>query len=1046
MTLPRGLYDQLLTTALQQRITAEGADAVFDPLRGTESSLHLLDLVGRLLGDVLESLESDDAESVTRQADLIVHLMREIRGQSPAKALLPLESPVVPIKRLRSIGHSAADAPQLPETGLAAPWLFTASKGSPTLLEEIRRESAACDQIDILVSFITVSGVRKLMDVLTLVTAPDAHGLGRTRIRVLTTTYTGATEQAALDMLARLNGCLVRVSLDGRRTRLHAKAWMFRRRTGFGSAYIGSANLSGAALLGGLEWTVKLTERGQEDLYHRASAHFESLWEDGEFVLYHPDDEGAVSALRAALRKESTNGTTEPVYFFDITAKQYQADMLEQLQFERDHGRNRNLLVAATGTGKTVMAALDYRRSVGRSGSKPRLLFVAHRAEILKQALATYRAVLRDSSFGELLVGSSRPQQHDHLFASIQSLTSQDLVERYGADYWHTVVVDECHRLAATQFDRFAHSVTPRVLLGLTATPERSDGKPLAPYFDMRPDGSPAAELRLWQALDLQLLSPFEYFGCNDETDFSEVPWNLPGEREALDKLVTGNQVRARMVTNEWERLSGSIRDSRALIFCVSVDHAKFMTRQFTNAGIPVVMVYGDSTDEERTQAPVHLANGSICGIVTVDLYNEGIDIPSVDTLLFLRPTQSPLVFQQQLGRGLRLDEGKSSCLVLDFVGRHRADFRFDRLISSITGLTRKEVERGVADGFSTLPSGCHIHLEPQARAQILANLRSVATQTWKTLRGELAAYAGTRPTGGVVLARFLDEYEVELADVYRESGRSGWTPLRRDVGLLISPEEVPAESAFAKSFRLLLHSDDPEQIGLMQRVAESRGAYSPRDARDATRTQMLAYQLEARAIVSYDAFLNELATYPHVAAELEQLSNVLESRSRVPVRATPGFEDLPLLMHARYSRREILTAAGVHTSVSRPASREGVVTLKERKVQLLLVTLDKSDGFHDRIAYHDYAVSQSRFHWQTQNGAGPSTPAGQRYIDSRANGWQYLLFVRETRDHAFLACGQVVLASRDDVTGQQPMNITWTLTEPLTAHAFRAFSVIREM
>jgi len=482
------------------------------------------------------------------------------------------------------------------------------------------------------------------------------------------------------------------------------------------------------------------------------------------------------------------------------------------------------------------------------------------------------------------------------------------------------------------------------------------------------------------------------------------------------------------------------------LIFCVSVDHAKFMTRQFTNAGIPVVMVYGGSTDEERTQAPVHLANGSICGIVTVDLYNEGIDIPSVDTLLFLRPTQSPLVFQQQLGRGLRLDEGKSSCLVLDFVGRHRADFRFDRLISSITGLTRKEVERGVADGFSTLPSGCHIHLEPQARAQILANLRSVAAQTWKTLRGELAAYAGTRPTGGVVLARFLDEYEVELADVYRESGRSGWTPLRRDVGLLISPEEVPAESALAKSFRLLLHSDDPEQIGLMQRVAESRGAYSPRDARDATRTQMLAYQLEARAIVSYDAFLNELATYPHVAAELEQLSNVLESRSRVPVRATPGFEDLPLLMHARYSRREILTAVGVHTSVSRPASREGVVTLKERKVQLLLVTLDKSDGFHDRIAYHDYAVSQSRFHWQTQNGAGPSTPAGQRYIDSRANGWQYLLFVRETRDHAFLACGPVVLASRDDVTGQQPMNITWTLTEPLTAHAFRAFSVIREM
>jgi len=1046
MTLPRGLYDQLLTTALQQRITAEGAHAAIDPLKGAESTLHLLDLVGRLLGDVLESLGSDDRESLARQAELIAHLFRTVREHSPASASQPLDLPEVPLRRLRAIGPTAAVTAQLPATGLAAPWLFTASKGSPTLLEEIRRESAACDDIDILVSFITVSGVRKLMDVLNAVTAPDAHGLGRTRIRVLTTTYTGATEQEALDRLARLHGCSVKVSLDGRRTRLHAKAWMFRRGTGFGSAYIGSANLSGAALLGGLEWTVKLTERGQASLFNRATAHFESLWEDGEFVLYHPDDENAVAALRSALRKESANGAVAPTYYFDITAKQYQADILDQLQFERDHGRKRNLLVAATGTGKTVMAALDYRRNVGSSSSRPRLLFVAHRAEILQQAIATYRAVLRDSSFGELLVGGVKPQQLDHLFVSIQSLSSQELVERCGTEYWHTVVIDECHRLAAKQFGRFVKAVRPKLLLGLTATPERSDGKPLATYFDMRPDGSPAAELRLWHALDLQLLAPFEYFGCNDDTDFSDVPWNQAGEREAIERLVTGNQVRARMVRNEWERLSGGIRNSRALIFCVSVSHAKFMTEQFTKAGIPVVMLNGDSTEAERRTAPDRLTKGDICGIVTVDLYNEGIDIPAVDTLLFLRPTQSPLVFQQQLGRGLRLSEGKSSCLVLDFVGRHRVDFRFDRLISAITGLTRKEVERGIVDGFSSLPSGCHIHLEPQARSQILASLRSVAAQTWKTLRGELAAYAGTRPDGGVVLGKFLEEYEVDLADVYRNSGRAGWTTLRREAGVLAGAEGHSSESELSKSFRLLLHTDDPEQIGLLQRVAESGGNYTPRDQRDATRTQMLAYQLESDEMSSYSVLLQQLTIMPAVADELGQLSAVLDARSRVTARGIPGFDQFPLLLHARYTRREILTGAGFHTASSRPANREGVVTLKEQKVQLLLVTLDKSDGFHDRIAYRDYAVSQSRFHWQTQNGAGPSTPAGRRYIESPANGWRYLLFVRETRDHAFLACGPVSIASRDHVTGQQPMNITWTLSEPLTPHAFRAFSVIREI
>ncbi|WP_411282052.1 DUF3427 domain-containing protein [Gemmatimonas sp.] len=1044
MSLPIGLYDQLITDTLAERLQGLGSDAQVDKLLDGDATGPLLDLMASTLSRLLESFTTDPQNSLLKQLELVNGVLTHLRSTVSVDQRDAITLPQQPARRLRAI-RAGGEAARLPETGLAAPWLFTAAKASPSLYHEIQREAADCDQIDILVSFITVSGVRKLMDVLQRATAPNASGVGRTRIRVLTTTYMGATEQAALDMLARLTGCDVRISLDGRRTRLHAKAWIFHRATGFGAAYIGSANLSGAALLGGLEWTVKLTEHTQRVIYARAKAHFETLWEDNEFTRYDPNDVECSRTLARALSKESSQSDSGVSVLFDISPKQYQADILEQLAFEREHGRTRNLLVAATGTGKTIMAALDYKAQVAATGSRPRLLFVAHREELLSQALQTYRAVLRDYSFGSLLVGGHQPESFDHLFASIQSLTSQRIVERFGATHWHTVVIDECHRIAAPQFDALARSVQPKVLLGLTATPERTDGVPIATYFDSRPDGAPAAELRLWQALDLQLLSPFEYFGCNDETDFSEVPWNSTGETAALDQLLTGNHVRARMVLNEWNRLSGNARNSRAIVFCVSVNHARFMTEQFEKANLPVECLTGGSTELERREAPQKLARGEICAIITVDLYNEGVDIPNVDTLLFLRPTQSALVFQQQLGRGLRLADNKSSCLVLDFVGRHRSDFRFDRLISSVTGLSRREVLKGVEDGFSTLPSGCHIHLDAQARDRVLENLRSVAQQSWTRLRSELQSYAAVTGRLSVRLADFLHDQDIELFEIYREARPSGWTSLRRAAGLLPRDEGGEIEALTSRSLRHLLHVDDPAQIKLIRNVAESGGTYTASGGTDAVRAQMLTYQVEHTGTLSFADFAQKLTTEPNVLLELGELTDVLESRSRIAPRPILGFEDVPLVLHARYQRREILTAIGVHTATKRPASREGVVRLPDSKVEVLFVTLDKSDGFRDQVAYHDYAVSPTRFHWETQNSAGPDTAAGRRYIESATNGWTFQLFVRETPEYAFVACGGVRIAKPGAVSGERPMSIFWTLDVALPLAVFGAFSVLKQ-
>ncbi|WP_087748001.1 MULTISPECIES: DUF3427 domain-containing protein [unclassified Acidovorax] len=1057
MALPDGLYDLLLTEGLARSL-AELAPSRADvsPLKGGATEF-LTDAITRQLGTLLDDLPGEDADKVKAQLELVNGLLVMLRqrlvggvgevGTGPSADVIDLIAS--PLRVLRAVQRDQ-QFPASPEIGLGVPWLFTAGKGSPSLLQEIRRELASSDQVDILVSFITVSGVRKLQDVLQQITAMGAQPTGqaprKTRLRILTTTYTGATEARALDELARLPGCEVRVSLDGRRTRLHAKAWLFQRKTGFGSAYVGSANLSGAALTGGLEWTVKLTQRAQEALFARAVAHFETLWADSEFQRYDPDNVEHRQALAAALGRESFGGEpSTAISFFDLQPKTYQQEMLEQLANERAHGRSRNLLVAATGTGKTVVAAFDYRNTCRNEGGHPRLLFVAHREEILRQALRTYREVLRDPEFGELLTGSRQPERWNHLFATIDSLTSRDLVATVGADHWHTVVVDECHRLAADRFDAFAKAVRPNVLLGLTATPERSDGQPIVQYFDARPDGSPAVELRLWHALDLQLLAPFEYYACDDATDFSEVPWDRPGEREAVDNLVTGNDVRARLVINEWRRLASDAGQSRAIVFCVSVAHAEFMTNWLNRAGLPAACVVGTTASEERRRAPQRLTDGELCALVTVDLYNEGIDLPMVDTLLLLRPTQSPVLFQQQIGRGLRLAPGKESCLVLDFVGQHRTEFRFDRLLSSLTGLSRRELTDGVENGFGSLPPGCHIHLQRQTREQVLQGLRALISQNWRRLKTELQTYAALRGRSTVQLADFLHDQALDLEDVYRAGtgqGRSGWTALKRDAGLMVA-EPGPEEDYFSRRFGDLLHVDDPRRLDVMAAVGTRHKDSQVPTAEEALGVQMLAYQIDGRheQAGGHEAFMARVAQHPAIAAELVELSALLQARSTLGAHPVPGLEDTPLCLHAAYGVREILTAVGWLTASRRVPFQAGTLSLISRKTELLFVTLDKSEGYHDRIAYHDYAVSAERFHWQSQNSAGPDTPGGRRYLESATNGWQFQLFVRPRKGEAYRACGPVALESAE---GDRPMNIIWKMHTPLPARLFREFSVLR--
>jgi superfamily II DNA or RNA helicase len=623
---------------------------------------------------------------------------------------------------------------------------------------------------------------------------------------------------------------------------------------------------------------------------------FESYWANGDFVPYDPmqfDEE----ARRAGGVDRGPQVILSPI---ELRPWPFQQRLLELVELSRQRGHHRNLLVAATGTGKTVMAALDYGR-LRQQLPRARLLFVAHREEILDQSVATFRYALREPSFGEKWVGGARPKRFDHVFASIQSLNASDL-ESLPADHYDVVMVDEFHHAAAASYTRVLDHLKPTELLGLTATPERSDGLPILHWFDDRI----AAELRLWDAIDQQHLAPFLYFGIHDGLDLRDIPWRRGRgyDVEALSNTYTSSDAWARLVVQQVSEYADAA-NMRCLGFCVSVEHAQFMARHFTRHGIDAVAIWGDSPRTERETALKDLADGRVRAVFSVDLFNEGIDIPNVDTVLMLRPTESPTLFLQQLGRGLRKAPSKPHCTVLDFVGTHRKEFRFDRRFRALLGGSRRDVERAVQLRFPFLPAGCNMQLDQKATEIVLRSLREAIPTRWPAKVDELRSLRREMPD--LDLAGFLNESGLDLDDVY-EGGR-GWSDLLQAAGAPVRSGGTH-ETILRRAVGRLLHIDDYERIGAYRRLlAKEAPPASFTAERDRRLLHMLIAQVGDR-VINKDTSLREAAellwAHPQVRAELLELFGVLNDRVDHVHTPLHTHEDAPLQVHARYSRIEI--------------------------------------------------------------------------------------------------------------------------------------------
>lgn len=1036
--LKNGLYEQVINKSLDKELAETDKliqTAAIDPAEAVKVlSQYISEVVEKGLQNV-----RDNGGDVSSQVELVNKIVSSVVSGTQETSFDSMsvaeraEMLLALIERKNGI-HALNKKAEIirPETSIAQSSLFTGAIHEPQMYTELKKEIVSCDRIDMLVSFIKWSGLRLIIDEL------RAFTMNGGELRIITTSYMGATDIKAIEELRLLPNTKIKVSYDTRRTRLHAKTYVFYRGTGFTTAYVGSSNLSNAAISSGLEWNVKVTKKDLPETIDKIAATFESYWNSSEFEYY---NEGQRERLAHALKAEKyfDSNNTE-MYTLDITPYSYQQEILDKLDAERTvRGFMRNLVVAATGTGKTVISALDYKRFRKRHPDKPcRLLFVAHREEILRQSLYTFRAVLKDANFGELFVGNNKPESLEHLFVSIQTFNSQTFTEKTTAEYYDYIVVDEFHHAAAPTYQKLLSYYQPEILLGLTATPERMDGKSILSYFNNRI----AAEIRLPEAIDRKLLCPFQYFGVTDTIDLDKLKWSAGGyDKAELSNIYTMSGFeanrRADLVISSLLRYVTDIDEVKGLGFCVSVAHAEFMSDYFNQHGIPSMFLTGNSPDDERKQASRDIVSGKVRFIFVVDIYNEGVDIPEINTVLFLRPTESLTIFLQQLGRGLRLCENKDCLTVLDFIGQANRKYNFEDKFAALLSNTTRSVTREIKDGFISLPKGCYIQLEKKAAKYILDNIRA----SYGNTAGLISRIASIEEDTGLTLslASFLDYYHLDVRSIYKFSSFSRLC-VRADKKDDFSE---PMEEVLTKAFAKLSVIDSRRWIGFLLRLLPKLndtdfGKLTPCEKR---MLQMFYVTVWGTVAEDFDndevlGNLYALADSPVMLSEIIELLKY--QYNRIDFIDSPvdlGFE-CPLDLHCTYTRDQLLAAL----DYMKPSTvREGVKWLPEKKIDVFFVTLNKSDKeYSPTTMYNDYSINERLFHWQSQSTTAESSPTGQRYIHHRERGSKVLIFVREFKSdritggaEAYTYLGTANYVKHE---GSRPMNITWSLDQPIPA------------
>lgn len=1014
----------------------------------------LIQQISRELGDKVHSLASNGSYQEMFQ------LANEIRQQ--INTLTEVEELRTPLHAIHYT-HDNRQVPVYPEMFLTNPQLITNDGQSNTqnLFKMLKFELLTADGADFMVSFIRWSGLQLLLR------AFDELLKRGKKIRILTSTYMKVTEPKALQRLLELDHVEVKVFNSGNKS-FHTKAYMFSRTSGLDTTIIGSSNISKAALENGYEWNVKLPNSAHIPIGKQAHLLFDQMWEDDAAIPLTQKfiDEYKEAYDLKALRTKQVNALSKKLKRIKKRESQQpspnpmQQDALNALELTRQNGYKKGVIIAATGTGKTYLSAFD----VQQFGAK-KVLFIAHRDELLENAKETFIDVFQNEDDCGKLSGTAKEWDKPMLFSTIQTLSRDEVLNRYDREYFDYIIVDEFHHAQADTYLKVLNYFQPKFLVGLTATPERMDGRDVLALCEH----NVVYEIRLRDALERGLLVPFHYFGLNDETvDYEGIPVQNGQFNEAALVQALSTHKRVDYVKDMIEKYKHDGEILKALGFCANLEHARFMTEEFNRLGTTAACLSGEDSPAYRQEVIARLESDDdpLQIIFSVNVLNEGVDIPKLNMLLFLRPTESATIFIQQLGRGLRKVNGKEFVTVLDFIGNYQKSFIVPLALSGQTNhraFDRDSLRVAIETEFADLPGGCFVDLEEISRQRILDKLESVKMDSQAMLKDlynqfkkelgrspeiEDFLYTEHAPSLYYFLRKYQswvqtkkkmddqntrdneilnDPFRLEIVQRLEQMLPLKWPYEFMVLDLAFRNSSVNAEAVvtelkkrFGPSVSLDAHRPYIEKA--MQRLVESikKQTWSFGDYADGT------FTMNEDIKTVWDEYLQQRLEY-----------GLSEFRRTYKPDQYFGNQN-SVIPYQNYTRDDLIF---LFKSNNKPGSwREGISRVDNH--YLLFINLNKHADVADHLHYSDFFIDQQTFHWQSANQTSHASDRGQDYVHHKERGIHIHLFVRKFNEMYGMTLPFTYLGEVDYVSsqGDKPMSIKWHLHQPVPDDLFNDF------